>query len=488
MATITPDTGARYFSKIFGDNHGAPAFQYLWDSTVVWRNLNGQLITGGARPIVPGDLAANVSVSGLSLSVGAVNLTGVNIVTLTGNTPVSVVNTLPINVTGFINTVVTGNIGGSVTVGSVAITGQNSGSALGNLDVTHTYLPISGINTLNVIPLGGFIGITGTVNTSASVTVGAVAITGQNSGSALGNLDVTHAYLPISGAATLNVLPLGGFVGITGTVNTSASVTVGAVAITGQNSGSALGNLDVTRTYLPISGVNTINVNNLGGFIGLTGAPVVTITGVLATSTSVTVGSVAVTGGNINVTDNLGWALLSGISGTLAGNLSSAAFVTGYISGSNLGSLDVSHTYVPVSGVGSFTTSFSNTSLNVAATGVLTDQITGWNTGIKVRTEPVSFTSVSNATPSGATPFTGITTFFGQALAANPSRNELFVQNVHTGIPLYVNLGATAAGTGSFSLILNPSTVQGWAGTSYASSSYRGAVQVSGGAWIAWEA
>lgn len=158
------------------------------------------------------------------------------------------------------------------------------------------------------------------------------------------------------------------------------------------------------------------------------------------------IGNVAITG-TVNTVDTIGNQLLSGISGALTTNLNSAVFVTG----------------------------------NVAV------QVTGWNTGIIVTEIPKGTNAATNFGPSGAAPFTSATTFFGQALAANVNRNEMFVQNVHTGLALYVNLGATAAGTGSFSFILNPSTQTTWGGASYGSRSWKGAVQVSGGAWVAFE-
>ncbi len=72
-------------------------------------------------------------------------------------------------------------------------------------------------------------------------------------------------------------------------------------------------------------------------------------------------------------------------------------------------------------------------------------------------------------------------------LGSNASRTLFFVQNIHTGIPLYCALNSNAAGTGNFNFILNPSLTAGFGGSSFSDDHYRGPVQISGGAYIAWE-
>jgi hypothetical protein len=187
--------------------------------------------------------------------------------------------------------------------------------------------------------------------------------------------------------------------------------------------------------------------------------------------------SIAVTGGNINVSNTSPIP----VSGTFNATTDNSSVIAAIGSGNNLAVI-ANQLNSGISGLLG-----TNLTAPAAITGTTIDTITGWTTGIKVRVEPGSTTSVSNSTPSGASPYTSATTFFGQALAANPNRIMMFVQNIHTGTPLYVNLGAGAAGTGTFSFILNPSTIQGWGGASFADDHYRGAVQVSGGAWTAWE-
>lgn len=543
MPTVIPLTGYRYYSRIPNSAAQSPlvSFGYVADTGVVWQQQDNTLVTGAMRPVLSTDLASttNLSVSGLNLSVGAVNLTGDNPVRIVNISAIAVSgiiqggNLLPVFVTGLINTVVTGTV--SSTISSVAVTGGVSGSAQGNLDLTRTYLPVSGINF------------------SASVSVSSVAITGFNSGSALANLDLSRTYLPISGVNTLNVNNVGGYVGVTGAI-----------------SGNGLGNLDLTRTYLPISGAAGVFVVALTGLQSVIAVQTGTLTASIAAGTSV-----AVTGGTINVLDNSGWAFLAAISGSLASNLSTPAAVTGYVSGTNLGSLDMSRTYLAVSGVntistnanitntapinvtgiintvvtGSVSTTVTSvavtggqlqggyigitgtvnttasvtvnsvavtggflgitgtvnispitvnaTGLQVAAlmstggyigiTGIVTDQVTGWNTGIIVSFAPVSKTVSSNSTPSGVAPFTGSAIATGQILALNATRTMFFIQNIHTGTPLYVNFGSQAASTGSFSFILNPSATQGFGGSSFSDDHYRGPITVSGGAWTAWE-
>jgi len=73
------------------------------------------------------------------------------------------------------------------------------------------------------------------------------------------------------------------------------------------------------------------------------------------------------------------------------------------------------------------------------------------------------------------------------ALGANPNRVMFFVQTIHTGIPTYVALNNVGASTGNFNFVLNPSAAVGYGGSSFSDDHYRGTVQISGGAWQAWE-
>ncbi len=117
----------------------------------------------------------------------------------------------------------------------------------------------------------------------------------------------------------------------------------------------------------------------------------------------------------------------------------------------------------------------------------MTANITGFNTGIFVYIQPVSKDVVSNFMPSGVAPWTSATTITGRILNANPNRVMFFIQNIHTGAPLYVALNGNAAHTGNFNFILNPSLSLGYGGSSFSDDHYRGAICVSGGGYTHYE-
>jgi len=410
---VTPSVNARYFTSLYGNQNGGPSFGYLWDSSVEWLDTNGNLNTGAMRPATPADFAANISVSGLNLTVGAVAITGQAVVTTTGNTPVSIVNTAPLAFSG--------------------VTQAN---------VTNVLLATSGVATVlslpthNVAVTGGSIQtiVTGSVSASFdSVPIVNAQITGNN-------------YLADISGRLNNTL--GAPINVSGVVSTTVSV--GNVAVTGGSiqtitTGSFSATVDNTMVILAIA-----------------------------------------SGNNLLTTANI---LASGVSGLLTSNLTDPAYVTGQVGitttllATSGNSTIVNTAPIPVSGV----TQANVTNAVLAVSGNTITQITGWNTGLVVTTDVRSSSTAGNSTPSGVAPFNGAGFFWGQALAANANRSELFVQNIHTGTPLYLNLGSVAASTGAFSMILNPSTQLNWGGTSWGSRSWRGGVQVSGAAWIAWE-
>ena len=369
MDGFPPDysnSGFRYFTRPFDTNRGSQSFTLLYDASLTW--YNGQtLTTGGWRPALPSDFAAEINVSGLDLTVGAVAVTG------TAN--VSVINTAPIPVSGV--TVI---------------------SSLPSVTIGNAILPISGAVT-------------------ASVAIGDVAVTGgQIAVTSLPSVTIGNPVVPVSGVVT-------------------TSVAVGDVAVTG-------GSIAISNAILPISGVVTTSVSVgdvavTGGSIAVTSLPSVTIgnTAPIPISGVVTT-SVTTDNSQVILAINTGNQYLEAISGQLASNLSDPVWVTG-----------------------------------------------------NVTVVPPSATSTNNSSPSGApSPWASMTVYStGTALALNAARNMFFVQNIHTGIPLYVNLGTAAANTGNFSMILNPSSNTSWGGSSFADDHYKGAVTVSGGSWIAWE-
>ena len=86
---------------------------------------------------------------------------------------------------------------------------------------------------------------------------------------------------------------------------------------------------------------------------------------------------------------------------------------------------------------------------------------------------------ISNFTPSGTN---------GTALQANADREELYIQNLQSGV-LYVKYGTSAA-SNSFNFVLASSTVSGGGdGGSLSDLNYTGVVSVSGlnPSYICWE-
>jgi hypothetical protein len=312
-----------------------------------------------------------------------------------------------------------------------------------------------------------------------NLTVGAVAVTG-NPQVQISNTPGVTVQNPIAVTGTHNVAVTGGSISIsntpTVTVGNSIIAISGIVTSVGGTSNGTVavtGNPGVTIVN-PIS-VTGLTVTSNSGPIAVTGGainativngPPIAVSGVVQATVSAT--TVAVTG-TVTSIDSQSRALLSGISGLLASNLTEAAWVTGQVS--------LTNTLLPISGT-----------TNATVIGVAAVAVTGWTTGQKVRIEPVSTSTALALGPSGLAPWTDVANrLSGQIMGTNPNRVMFFVQNVHTGTPLYVNLSSQAASTGSFSFILNPSTVAGWGGGSFSDDHYRGPVCVSGGAWTAWE-
>jgi hypothetical protein len=336
-----------------------------------------------------------------------------------------------------------------VTTGSVGQPITGSWRPYGTSDISNNNISVSGLN----------------------LTVGAVAITGMPPVqiSNFPTLNAVSGQVFITNTTPINVTGII-LTQVTGAVSASFDSTAIVNAhITGNNylaniSGKlnsivpVSGLVSLTNTApIPISGV--VNASVTIGNLAITGfnstIPPLAVSGVFTAS----VGNVAVTGGNINAVNTVGNVLLSGISGLLAYNPNDAAYVTGNLNTSDL----ISH------------------ALLSGLSGVLDatqDTVTVVQSGLSI----VSYTA-----PSGVAPFTAMNGITGMALTANSSRLTMFIQNIHTGLPLYVLLGTTTPGTGNFSMILNPSTIIGQGGDSFSDDHYRGQVNVSGGAWNAWQ-
>ncbi len=332
------------------------------------------------------------------------------------------------------------NITGGITasINAISITGTNSGSYLGSIDVAHTYMPVSG--------------------------VGLFATSG------ISQANVTNtAPIPISGVVQASITPaaiqaVSGFVNVANT----APINISGIVLT-----QVTGSITTQVNSVAVTGFSsTIAPLAVSGALSVAAAPIQAISGFVQNLTEAAL---------LTTTNQL----LSGVSGQLSTNLAGAAWTTGQQS--------ITNPVLAISGiVTTAPAALQAVSGNVTVTNaVLTDQITGWNTGIVVSIQPVTKTSVSNLFPTGIAPWTGmdpaIYTQTGTLFAANPNRVMFFIQNVHSGIPLYVALSQNAASTGNFSFILNPSQSQGFGGSSFSDDHYRGAVTASGGAWIHWE-
>jgi len=457
MSTSTSDR-FRTFGDTFGK--GAPAFLHVADTGVVFTNGDGQVTTGAWRAATPADLGttSNVSISGLSLSVGAVAITGNPLMTVSNPVlPISgnvfVQNALPINISGWVKTIFTGSVAASFDSTSI-VNAQTTGND--RLLVADQLLSgISGrlSNTLNVAITNGVVPISGVVQASVSSGPIVDAIVSGN------NLIVTS-----------NVL----LSGISGNLAGNLSDVASVKDITGQLYLAAISGLLASNLTDPAHITGSVSISNT--------AP-------------------------INVS---GTVIVSGLVSSSISNPIGVTGVKADLNSSIFGSPTVPYSLVPmggravaVTGAGSITGGYNTGdyvmfAFNKDNGGLLVNQgaldytqdtvtVSGFATGAIVTVVNKSSSVATTYAPSGTAPYTGTNTFFGQALAANPNRLEMFVQNTHTGIPLLVNLGTGVAGPNSFSMILNPSTVQSWGGSSFGSSRYKGAVQVSGGAWVAWE-
>lgn len=244
-----------------------------------------------------------------------------------------------------------------------------------------------------------------------SLTVGSVAITGT-----LPNVAVTGGAISVSNTAPI---PVSGI----SIVGNTAPIPVSGVSLIGNTAPIATSGvatiLSVPTHNVAVTGgqIQTIVTGVLGGnvtvsSVAITGAPVVTITGVLPVSTSVTVGNITVTGGSINVsntapmpisgvvqatvtTDNssvvlaqasgnnlsiISNQLLSGISGQLTANVNSAAWVTG-----NVGTSDVIN-HVLLSGIsgllGANLTDPAYVTGNIFATDIVAERLLSGISGL----------------------------------------------------------------------------------------------------------
>lgn len=158
----------RYYPQAFNDGKAAPVFQYIYDPFALTTGNAGIIETGAFRPYTLEDIASiNVDITGLSVSVGAVAITGNTIVEV--NNPI-----LPIS---------------------------------GNSTIINPVLPISGIINIggSIVPTSGISTILSLPTSNITVTGGKISLTG-------GSVNILNGILPISGTTNINnsIVPISG--------------------------------------------------------------------------------------------------------------------------------------------------------------------------------------------------------------------------------------------------------------------------------------
>jgi len=460
----------RTYSTAPNDGMGAANFPYIWDSTVLTTGSLG-ITTGAWRPYGVTDISS-VSVSGLSITVGAVAITGSpsvvvagGYVGLTGNlsgtftfgtgdsisianpvlsvsgvTQSNITNTSPIPISGFVNT--------SVTVGNITITGFSStiaplavsGVLAASVDNTNLILAV---NTGNQRLLTNNILLSGVSGLLSSNLIDAAWVTG--------NVGITNAVLAISGVVQSNI------------TNTAP------LAVSGMTT--------ITNTLLAVSGVTQSNVTNT--------API-PISGI------VNAGNIAITGFNSTI------APLA-VSGIVSAGISNPLGVSGVAIDRSLPNVGGFATqFLPIggrvmnpSGVGSIT-GYNSTGdmgiLNIAQNGGLYV-----NQAILDRNYDQVTTFVASTGTGPSTTVSGLAPdFFGTFLPNNPNRRGWYFQNIGTGIAL-VKMSAIVPTSGNFDILVKGATAH-FAGDGgvYESNpcTYTGPVSCTGfgGAPIVWRA
>lgn len=421
----------------------ATSFGYLYDPSLLLYTNSAQLYgTGGFRPAAVADFAANISVSGLNLTVGNVTVTGGQI-SLIGTSPVLITN--PVVATSGFSTIVgtpTFLVGNT---GPIAVSG-NFGSSSSSVLVT-----------------GGFVGITG----SPLVTIAnpILAVSGAfTSNVTVGNIAVTGGSILISNTAPIAVS--GAF---------SSSVTVGNVAITGQV------NTYNAQELALLSGISGALTSNLSAPAFVTGQ--VSLLGTSTVTFTNTTLNVATTGNSSTTISNpIG---VSGVSTDVNTTYTGGAHPWNY--------LPVGGRAVNVTGAGVLaaynTGDYAVMSFNAANGGILVNQGTLDQTQDNVTVWTASTGVATVATVSGIN-----NGGFGVVLPNNINRRAWYIQNLSSGT-LLVNFSATIPTTGAFNVLLKggASTLDG-NGASWIDSPavYTGPVAVTGligasPAYICWQ-
>lgn len=503
----------RTYSAVPSDFKGTAGFSYIFDPALVLTTGVPLPITGNWRPYSTADIStSNVSVSGLSLTVGAVNVTGIVPITVAGGSitvvnpvvPVSGVVEIPFTKPVF----VTGSFA-SQTPGTTLLTGNSLvGITGGNINVTLTGTP----SLMGPVPISGVV--------QAQVTLGNLAITGFNSTiqplAISGVVQASVSTVDTGNRSVLVTNPIavtgGSIIGIDTGVRATNIVSTIPFSITGGISGSNIGSLDLNRSYLAVSGLNfntSVTVNSVGitGFVNVTGQVSIAsaslelallsgiYSGVLGTSGQLAAnlaGSAPISGDIRNIPGTV--LAISGfvntiVTGTVAASVPNPLGITGttrdlnprYSGINSYPALWVAGRAVTPSGIGSVTgyntgdavlLSMDSTNGSVFVTqGVLDKNVD------TIQTFIASSGIVLNSGVSGLAP-----AFFGTALGNNPSRKAWFINNLGTG-GLMVNFSTNMPTTGVLNLFLKGASTP-WAGdgASFSDSPavWSGPVSVSG--------
>ena len=513
-------SGFRYYSKAFNTNKSAPSFGYMYDAGLVYSS-DGDSQTGAWRPAFPADFAANISVSGLNLTVGAVAITG-NPQVQISNIP-SVTLTNPVYQVG-----ITGN-------NPIYVTGSFGTTSNGSTLVTGGVIGITGTTNVNII--NPILAVSG----SLSASISSVAVTGiTNVTGFVVSVETGVRSVFITNSAPINVT---GFITtiVTGAVSASFdSTSIVNAQVTGNQYLAFISGRELINSALlsGISGSLTTNLNSAAYVTGsvnvyntlplyVTGALSTNFTGNLsATIDSVPIVNAQTTGNNylafISDRELINGALLSGISGSLATNLDSAAWVTGQINIANIAPINVTG-FVTTVVTGTISSTISNP---IGVSGVSIDRALPSITGFNTQFLPIGGRAV-NASGSGSitgynavgdmailniskdngglfvnqgaldysqdnvtTVSSGLASVSNDAVSglnqvlfpANPNRLAWYIQNLHTGA-LMVRFSTSFPTTGFMNILLKGgAAINDGNGASYSASPaiYKGAVSVTG--------
>jgi hypothetical protein len=251
------------------------------------------------------------------------------------------------NLVGTLQTAAQPNITSVGTLGSLAVSGNITGTILGSQPYITalgglTSLAVSGNATTGNVSgaTGTFTNIRGALldpsqtNITAVGTLGALTVTGNV---ATGNVSGTKGtFTDVAGTLLTNAQPNITSVGNLSTLNVTGTVTLGGLQVSGTGSLLSIGNLAVTDniTTANLSATGNVYFNNITGTLLTNAQPnitsVGTLTGIDATGNISTTGDVI---GNIGYFNSIVFSGQAGGAGTISANVTGTygnfTFVTG---------------------------------------------------------------------------------------------------------------------------------------------------------------